>query len=67
MDRRQIELQLKAIVVTYRIERRRRDSPTLEGFRARAQQILDALENDARRYPDLEARLSATRNELDAG
>ena len=65
MDRRQIELQIRAIVVSYRIERRRRDSPTLEGFRARAHTILDGLEDEAHRYPDLEARLVETRRELD--
>ena len=67
MDRRQIELQFRAILVSYRIERRRRDSASLEGFRARAHVILDAIEDDAYRYPDLAARLTATRNELDAG
>lgn len=67
MDRRQIELQIRAIVVSYRIERRRQDGSTMDGFRARARTILDAIEADARRYPDLEARMVETRDELDAG
>jgi hypothetical protein len=67
MDRRRIELQIRAIVVSYRIERRRRDTRTMEEFRARAQSILDGLEEATRSYPDLEARLVETRHELDAG
>jgi hypothetical protein len=66
MDRRRIELQIRAIVVSYRIERRRRDSPTMEEFRARARSILDGLEEDVRDHPDLEARLAETRHELDS-
>jgi hypothetical protein len=67
MDRRRIELQIRAIVVSYRIERRRRDTRTIEEFRARAHSILDGLEEETRPYPDLEARLVETRHELDAG
>lgn len=66
MDRRRIELQFRAIVVSYRIERRRRDGPTMEEFRARARSILDGLEEDVRRHPDLEARLAEIRHELDS-
>ena len=64
--RRRIELQIRAIIVSYRIERRRRDTATMQGFRDRARTILDGIEEDARRYPDLEARLIETRNELAA-
>jgi hypothetical protein len=67
VDRRRIDLQIRAIVVTYRIERRRRDSHVMEEFRARARSILDELEEEARRYPDLEARLVEARHEVDAG
>ena len=66
MDRRRIELQIRAIVVSYRIEERRRDSPTMDEFRARARSILDGLEEDARHDPDLEARLVEVRRELDS-
>ena len=66
MDRRRIELQIRAIVVSYRIERRRRDSATMEEFRARARSILDGLEEEVSRHPDLEARLAETRYELDS-
>lgn len=65
--RRRIELQIRAIVVSYRIEQRRRDSETMAGFRERASTILDGIEEDARRYPDLEARLVETRKELNGG
>jgi hypothetical protein len=44
VDRRRIDLQIRAIVVTYRIERRRRDSHVMEEFRARARSILGGLE-----------------------
>ena len=66
MDRRRIELQIRTIVVTYRIEERRRDGPTMEEFRARARSILDGLAEDARHYPDLDARLAEMRRELDS-
>jgi hypothetical protein len=66
VDRRRIELQIRAIVVSYRIEERRRDGPTMKEFRDRARSILDELEEDARHYPDLEARLVEVRRELDS-
>ena len=66
MDRRRIELQLRVIVVTYRIEERRRDGPTMDAFRARARSILDGLAEDVRHHPDLEARLVQVRRELDS-
>jgi hypothetical protein len=66
VDRRRVELQIRAIVVTYRIEERRRDGPTMQEFRARARSILDGLAKDAREYPDLEARLVEVRRDLDS-
>lgn len=66
MDRRRIELQIDAVLVPFRIERVRRGTPTMNEFRARAHSILDGLEGDARRYPDLEARLVEVRRELDS-
>ena len=64
MDRRRIEFQIKAVLVTYRVERRRRDGATLDAFRSRAASILDEIEPLARRHPDLEALLNETRDEL---
>ena len=65
MDRRHIELQIRAIVVTYRIERQRRDAPTMKAFRARARSILDQLDAEVRDYPDLVERLRDARQQLD--
>lgn len=67
VDRRRIDLQIRAVVVTYRVERRRRDTPTMDAFRARARRLLDDLREDVRPYPDLEARLREARRELDSG
>ena len=64
MDRRRIEMQIRAVVVTYRIEQRRRDAPTMEKFRDRARSILDGLEVEVRPYPDLETQLLEARQEL---
>ena len=66
MDRRRIELQLRAVTVTYRIEQRRRDSPTMEGFRERARAILLSLEEEVAPHPDLQAALADARRELAA-
>jgi len=65
MDRRLIELQLRAVMVTYRIEQRRRDSPTMEGFRERARSILLSLEEEVGPYSDLQTALADARRELD--
>jgi len=65
MDRRRIELQIRTVVVTYRIEQRRRDSPTMEAFRTQARLILDGLDEAVRPYPDLQARLDEARQEFD--
>jgi hypothetical protein len=64
VDRRHIELQIRAIIVMYRLEERRRDSPTMEAFRARARAILDGLDAEVSDYPDLAARLVEARQEL---
>jgi len=66
VDRRRIDLQIRAITVTYRIELRRRDSLVMQEFRARARSILDGLADEARGYPDLEARVAEARHEVDA-
>ena len=64
MDRRRIELQLRAILLTYRVEFRRRDSATMREFRERAHSLLDGLEVPVGRYPDLKAALDSAREEL---
>lgn len=66
MDRRRIELQLRAILLTYRVEHRRRDSSTMREFRERAYSLLDELEAAAGRHPDLKAALDSAREELAA-
>ena len=64
MDRRYIELQIRAVVVTYRIERERRDAPTMHSFLARATALLDGIGAEVQAYPDLAARLLEARQEL---
>ena len=65
MDDRRVQLQIEVIRVTYRIERRRRDAPTMQAFRDRARLILDELESSTRAHPDLHATLAEARRELD--
>ena len=52
-------------MVTYRVEQRRRDSPTMTAFRIHARLLLDGLDEAVRPYPDLQARLDEARRELD--
>ena len=66
VNRRQIEMQIRAVVVTYRIEKRRRDAPTMDGFRDRARSLLDDLDAEVRQYPELDAQLREARLELDS-
>jgi len=66
VDRRHIELQIRAVVVTFRIERGRRDAPTMQSFVARATALLNGIDADCQAYPDLAARLLEARHELDA-
>jgi hypothetical protein len=58
-------MQIRAVVVTYRAERRRRDAPTMEAFRDRARSILDGLTEEVPLYPDLETLLLEARQELE--
>ena len=66
MDRRRIELQIRAVLLTYRIEMRRRGSPTMEAFRQRARSLLDATEAKIESDPELQASLDAARVEIEA-
>jgi hypothetical protein len=65
VDRRRVLLQIEVVRVTYRIERRRRDSATMLAFRDRARSILDELASEAKSQPDLRASLAEARRELD--
>ena len=65
MDRRHIELQIRAVVLTYRIERGRRDAATMQLFLARATALLDGIGAEVQSYPDLAVRLLEARQELD--
>lgn len=67
MDRRRFELQLRAILVTYRLERRRRDATVMATFRVRALELLEELDVSASSDPDLRLRVAAARAEIDAG
>ena len=65
VDKRQVELQIRVVLVTYQVERHRRDASKMEAFRARARSILDTLDAEVRDDPDLAERLSKARQELD--
>jgi vacuolar-type H+-ATPase subunit E/Vma4 len=65
MDRRRIELQIRAIVVTFRAEKRRRSGEVMSGYRERAHELLNNMEESAREYPDLLERIQEVRIELD--
>ena len=66
MDRRQVALQIRAILIPYRVERRRRDSATLEQFRLRARRMMDELEESVEGDPALQKALADARREIDA-
>ena len=63
--RRKVELQIRAITVTYRRERRRLDAHGLMKMRERGHALLDAVEADASPYPELLAALLNVREELE--
>jgi len=65
VDERRAQFQIEVIRVTYRIERRRRDSPTMEAFRERARSILSDLEPAALTHPNVRASLALALRELD--
>ena len=67
VNRRRVQLQIKLILVTYRIERRRRDAATIEAFRERARSLLNELESETAGQADLDASLAEARRELDEG
>lgn len=65
MDSRRIELQLRAIVVTYRVERNRRDRATMRTFLERAHVLLDSVESEGGDDPDLKAAVADVRREIE--
>ena len=65
-SRRRIELQIRAVVVPYRVEVRRRDERTIEEFRLKGRALLDGLEDAVAPYPDLAEQLREARREIDA-
>jgi len=65
LDRRRIALQIRAILIPFRVERHRRDSATMAEFRLRARRMMDELEEGAHGDPDLEKALADARHEID--
>jgi hypothetical protein len=66
LDRRRIALQIRAILIPYRVERDRRDSATMAEFRLRARRMIDGLEEGVRADPELQKALADAREEIDA-
>ena len=66
MNRRRFELQMRAILVMYRIERRARNRVTMDRFRVRAHQLLDELDAAAAADPDLRGEVAEVRAAIDA-
>jgi hypothetical protein len=64
LDRRRLELQIRTILVTYRIEQRRTDSQVMDEFRRRADAIMQGLEADADGDPELLVRISEARTAI---
>ena len=52
-------------MVTYRIEQRRRNTPTMQRFRERARSLLADLDDAVRRDPEMRRALLEARRELD--
>lgn len=55
MNRRQLELQIRAVTITHRFEQRRQDPATMKMFRQRARAILDSIASQVAEHPDLHA------------
>ena len=66
MDRRRVALEIRAILIPYRVERERRDTATMEQFRLRARRMMDALEEQVGADPALRKVLADARREIDA-
>jgi hypothetical protein len=66
LDRRRIALQIRAILIPFRVERRRRDDATMEQFRLSARRMMDALDASVEGDPELRKALADARREIDA-
>jgi hypothetical protein len=66
VERRRIELQIRAVRVTFRIEQPRGSPKSMAAFRSRARALLDGLEEEVRPYPELGRDLADARAEVDA-
>ena len=66
MDRRRIALQIRAVRVTFSIERSRSSPETMDAFRSRARELLDGLDEAVRPFPELERSLAEARSEVEA-
>jgi len=66
LDRRRIALQIRAILIPYRVERQRRDSATMDQFRLRARGMMDALDESVEGDPELQKALADAREEIAA-
>ena len=66
MDRRRIALQIQAILLPYRVERRRRDSRVMEQFRERARSLLNDLDESLGTDTELRQAVSHARRELES-
>lgn len=66
MDRRRVALQIRAILIPYRVERLRLGTATMEEFRLRARRMLDALEESVEADASLREELADARREIDA-
>ena len=66
LDRRRIALEIRAIVIPFRVERRRRDSAAMQQFRLRARRMMDALDERVEADPELQKALADARREIDA-
>jgi hypothetical protein len=66
VDERRVELQMRIILVSYRIEQRRRSSEVMIRFRQRAEEIMSRLEASAQGNPAALARIAEARRELHA-
>jgi hypothetical protein len=63
-DRQHINLQIRAVLVTFRHEQMHADPGWETAFRKRARELLDPLEARAVGHRDLQAALSAARIKL---
>lgn len=66
MDRRRIALQIQAILLPYRVERRRVNSRVMEQFRQRARVLLTDLHESVGSDAELRQALSDARQELES-